>query len=108
MGLWRAARSDRGRKLRRPLAALLGALATLQQRGQGLSALQQQELLAMARRQGEQLQRLLGQLLTAARVDHGQGRLARRSLVDAAAAAEEAGRAAQLAHPRPSDHHRGC
>jgi len=53
----------------------------------------------MARRQGEQLQRLLGQLLTAARVDHAQARLARRSLVDAAAIAEEAGRAAQLAHP---------
>jgi two-component system, OmpR family, sensor histidine kinase KdpD len=99
MGLWRAARSDRGRKLRRPLTALLGALATLQQRGQGLSGLQQQELLGMARRQGEQLQRLLGQLLAAARVDHGQARLARRSLVDAAAIAEEAGQAAQLAHP---------
>jgi signal transduction histidine kinase len=69
------------------------------QRGQALSVLQQQELLGMARRQGEQLQRLLGQLLAAARVDHGQACLARRSLVDVAALAEEAGRAAQLAHP---------
>ncbi len=86
-------------ELRRPLTALLGALATLQHRDQALSTLQQQELLGMARRQGEQLQRLLGQLLAAAGVDRGQARLARRSLVDAAALSEEAGRAAGLAHP---------
>jgi two-component system sensor histidine kinase KdpD len=86
-------------ELRRPLTALLGALATLQQRDQALSVLQQQELLAMAHRQGEQLQRLLGQLLAAASVDRGQARLVRRSLVDAAALADEAGRAARLAHP---------
>jgi len=65
-------------ELRRPLTALLGALATLQQRDQALSVAQQHELLGMARR---------------------QARLARRSLVDAAALAEEAGRAAGLAHP---------
>jgi signal transduction histidine kinase len=86
-------------ELRRPLTALLGALATLQQRGQALSPLQQEELLAMARRQGEQLQRLLSQLLAAAGVDRGHGRQTRRSLVDVAALAEEAGRAARLAHP---------
>ena len=86
-------------ELRRPLTALLGALATLQQRDQALSVAQQHELLGMARRQGEQLQRLLGQLLAAAGVDRRQARLARRSLVDAAALAEEAGRAARLAHP---------
>jgi len=85
-------------ELRRPLTALLGALATLQQRDQALSFHQQQELLGMARRQGEQLQRLLAQLLAAAGVDHGQARLARRSLVDAAALAEEAAQAARLAH----------
>jgi two-component system OmpR family sensor kinase len=86
-------------ELRRPLTALLGALATLQQRDQALSVLQQQELLAMAHRQGEQLQRLLGQLLAAASVDRGQARLVRRSLVDAAALAHEAGLAARLANP---------
>jgi signal transduction histidine kinase len=86
-------------ELRRPLTALLGALATLQQRGQTLSVLQQQELLGIAGRQGEQLQRLLDQLLAAAGLDRGQARLARRSLVDAAALAHEAGRAARLAHP---------
>ena len=86
-------------ELRRPLTALLGALATLQHRDQALSVLQQQELLAMAHRQGEQLQRLLSQLLAAAGVDRTQARLTRRSLVDAATLAEEAGRAARLAHP---------
>jgi signal transduction histidine kinase len=86
-------------ELRRPLTALLGAVATLQQRGRALSALQQQELLGLARQQAEQLRRLLDQLLAAAGVDRGHARLARRSLVDAAALAEEAGRAARLAHP---------
>jgi two-component system, OmpR family, sensor kinase len=86
-------------ELRRPLTAMLGALATLQQRHRALSVLQQQELLGIARRQGEQLGRLLDQLLAAADVDHGRARLVRRSLVDAAALAEEAGQAARLAHP---------
>jgi two-component system OmpR family sensor kinase len=86
-------------ELRRPLTALLGAIATLQQRGQTLSILQQQELLGMASRQGQQLQRLLEQLLAAARLDRGQARLARWSLVDAATLAAEAGQAARLAHP---------
>jgi two-component system, OmpR family, sensor kinase len=86
-------------ELRQPLTALLGALATIQQHDQALSALQQQELLGMARRQGEQLQRLLGHLLAAAGVDRGQVRPARRSLVEVTALAEEAGRAAMLAHP---------
>jgi signal transduction histidine kinase len=86
-------------ELRRPLTALLGALATLQQRDQALSVAQQQELLGMARRQGEQLQRLLDRLLAAAGVDRGAAGLVRRSLVDAATLAEEAGQAARLAHP---------
>ena len=89
-------------KLRRPLTALLGALATLQQRGPALSIAQQQGLLAMARRQGTQLQRLLEQLLVTAALDHPQIGVARPSLVDAAAVATEATVAAQLAHP----HHR--
>jgi two-component system OmpR family sensor kinase len=85
-------------ELRQPLTALLGALATLHQRPQALSALQQQELLGMAHRQGKQLQQLLDQLLAAARLDHRSPRLERRSLVDAAALAEQAGQAARLAH----------
>jgi signal transduction histidine kinase len=89
-------------ELRRPLTALLAALATIQQRGPALSAAQQQELLTLARRQGTQLQRLLEQLLAVAALDHPQIGPARPSLVDAAALATEAAVAAQLAHP----HHR--
>ena len=86
-------------ELRQPLTALRGALMTLQHRTQALSGSQQQELLGMANRQGELLQRLLDQLLAAASVDHVPAPSARRSLVDVAALAEEAGHAARLAHP---------
>ena len=93
-------------ELRQPLTALLGALMTLQHHTQALSV-QQQELLGMAHRQGEQLQRLLDQLLAAASTDHlhalgtavtgGCGRPGR------------GGRPRRPAGPsRPSDHHRGC
>jgi signal transduction histidine kinase len=85
-------------ELRRPLTALLGALATLQHRQQTLSILQQQELLGIARRQGEQLGRFLEQVLTAASVDRSHVSLARRSLVDGAVLATEAAAAARLAH----------
>jgi len=86
-------------ELRRPLTALLGALATLQHRGQALSIPQQDELVGMARRQGEQLQRLLDQVLVAAVLDRAQAGQARRSLVDVAALVHEAGLAARLANP---------
>jgi signal transduction histidine kinase len=86
-------------ELRRPLAGLLGALATVHQRGPALAPGEQQELLAIARRQGIQLQRLLEQLLVAATLDHPQSAKIQGSLVDAAALATEAGVAAQLAHP---------
>jgi two-component system, OmpR family, sensor kinase len=86
-------------ELRQPLTALLGALMTLQHRTQALSGAQQQELLGMANRQGEQLQRLLDQLLTAASADQVDAPSAGRSLVDVVALAEEAGHAARLAHP---------
>jgi signal transduction histidine kinase len=86
-------------ELRRPLTALLGALATLQHRGQALSIPQQSELVGMARRQGEQLQRLLDQVLVAAGLDHAHAGLARRSLVDVASLAREAGMAVRLANP---------
>jgi signal transduction histidine kinase len=56
-------------ELRRPLTALLGALATVQQRGPALATAQQQELLGIAHRQGTQLQRLLEQLLVADGLD---------------------------------------
>jgi two-component system sensor histidine kinase KdpD len=85
-------------ELRRPLTALLGALATLQYRDQVLSIRQPQELLRDGPPARRAAQRLLGQLLAAAGVDRGQVRLVGRSLVGAAALAEEAGRAARLAH----------
>jgi two-component system, OmpR family, sensor kinase len=86
-------------ELRQLLTALRGALMTLQHRTQALSGAQQQELLGMAHRQGEQLQQLLDQLLAPASLQHGHARLAHRSLVDAAGLAEGAGHAARLAHP---------
>ena len=89
-------------ELRRPLTALLGALATVQQRGPALATAQQQELLGIAHRQGTQLQRLLEQLLVADGLDRLPIGMVKASLVDAAALATEAGVAAQLAHP----HHR--
>jgi two-component system OmpR family sensor kinase len=86
-------------ELRQPLTALRGALLTLQHRTRTLSGAQQQELLGMAHRQGEQLQRLLDQLLAAASTDHVPAHPLRRSPVDVAVLAEEAGQAARLAHP---------
>jgi two-component system, OmpR family, sensor kinase len=53
----------------------------------------------MARRQGEQLQRLLDQLLVAAALDRPPAGTGGGSLVDVAALAREAGLAARLAHP---------
>ena len=61
-------------ELRRPLTALLGALATVQQRGPVLSAAQQQEFLGMAHHQGTQMQRLVEQLLVATALDHPSAR----------------------------------
>jgi hypothetical protein len=87
---------------RNPTVVFEGGLTTVQQCHHALSHTQQHELLGIAHRQGEQLGRLLDQLLAAAAIDRGQGRQARRSLVDAAALTEDAGRAARLAHP---DHH---
>jgi K+-sensing histidine kinase KdpD len=86
-------------ELRRPLAALLGALATVRQRGPALPTAQQWKLVGMAHRQGLQLQRLLDQVLAAAALGHPSWRVARQSLVDVVALAKEAGVAGQLAHP---------
>jgi signal transduction histidine kinase len=86
-------------ELRRPLTALLGALATLKHRGPALSAPQHATLLAIAHGQAGQLQRLLDQVLAAARLDHPHIATAQPAPVDAAALAREAGVAARLAHP---------
>ena len=56
-------------ELRRPLTAVRGALATVRHRGHALPASQQQELLGIAHRQAEQMQRLVDQLLVAAALE---------------------------------------
>lgn len=84
-------------ELRRPLTAVLGALTTIHQRGPALPVSQHHELLAMARRQGAQLQQLLDQLLVFGRLD--QAGTDSWSLVDVAGLAHEAALAARSAHP---------
>jgi signal transduction histidine kinase len=86
-------------ELRRPLAAMLGALATLQHRGPALSVPQRNTLLVIASGQGEQLRRLLDQVLVAAGLERPQVVPRQPVLVDVAALAREAGVAARLAHP---------
>jgi signal transduction histidine kinase len=86
-------------ELRRPLTAVRGALATVRHRGHALPASQQQELLGIAHRQAEQMQRLVDQLLVAAALERPRPSPTRWPLVDASPLAEEADRAARLAHP---------
>jgi len=88
-------------ELRRPLAALLGILATLQHRGDALPPGDRDELFAVARRQGDQLTSLLDQLRLAAHPHHPAGPPG-LPLIDAAEVARQAGQAARLAgadHP---------
>jgi hypothetical protein len=75
-------------ELRRPLTALLGALAIVQQRGAALPPAQQRELLAIARRQGAHLQQLLDQLLAAYQPEAAMGQW---PLVDLAGLVQEVG-----------------
>jgi signal transduction histidine kinase len=86
-------------ELRTPLAGLLGALATLSGRGDALSALQRNELVTMAGRQGERLKELIEQLLLAARFEHAWGERGDRPAVDAAILAGQAAAAAKVSHP---------
>jgi len=86
-------------ELRRPLAALLGILATLQHRGDALPPGDRDELFAVARRQGDQLTSLLDQLRLTAHPPAGPPLL---PLIDAAEVARQAGQVARLAfadHP---------
>lgn len=89
-------------ELRRPLTAVLGALATVQQHGPSLPAAQRDELLLMAHRQGMQLRRLVDLLLVDAGLARPPVERTCWSPVDLTALATEAAVAAQLAHP----HHR--
>jgi signal transduction histidine kinase len=87
-------------ELRTPLAGLLGALATLSGRRDALSAVQRNELVTMAERQGERLKELIEQLLLAARFEHTRGEQGDRPAVDAAILAGQAAAAAKVSHPR--------
>jgi signal transduction histidine kinase len=87
-------------ELRTPLAGLLGALATLSGRGDALSAVQRNELVTMAERQGERLKELIEQLLLAARFEHARGEQGDRPAVDAAILAGQAAAAVKVSHPR--------
>jgi signal transduction histidine kinase len=87
-------------ELRTPLAGLLGALATLSGRGDALSAVQRNELVTMAERQGERLKELIEQLLLAARFEHVRGEQGDRPAVDAASLAGQAAAAVKVSHPR--------
>jgi signal transduction histidine kinase len=86
-------------ELRQPLTALLGALTTIHQRGPALPISQHHELLAMARRQGAQLQQLLDQLLVLGGPDQPQAGAGSWSLIDVAALSHQAALAARSAHP---------
>jgi signal transduction histidine kinase len=86
-------------ELRTPLAGILGALATLSAREGQLTQLQQQELVAMAVRQGDRLRVQIEQLLLAARLERSGQEPAERPVVDATALAREALAAARVAHP---------
>jgi signal transduction histidine kinase len=87
-------------ELRTPLAGLLGALATLDGRGDALSPTQRKELVAMAGRQGGRLKELIEQLLLAARFEHARPEKGDRPAVDAAILAGQAAAAAQVSHPQ--------
>src|SRR6266542_3552892 len=91
-------------ELRAPLTVVLGSLETLGRRDQTLPADDRRELVAMAVYQGRRLQRLVEQLLLAARVEHGaleQGPMepGGRPVVDAVAVMREACAATELCHP---------
>jgi signal transduction histidine kinase len=86
-------------ELRTPLAGLLGALATLDGRGDALSPTQRKELVAMAGRQGGRLKELIEQLLLAARFEHARPEQGDRPSVDAAILAGQAAAAAKVSHP---------
>jgi signal transduction histidine kinase len=87
-------------ELRTPLAGLLGALATLDGRGDALSPTQRKELVAMAGRQGGRLKELIEQLLLAARFEHARPEQGDRPAVDAAILAGQAAAAAKVSHPQ--------
>jgi signal transduction histidine kinase len=86
-------------ELRTPLTGILGSLVTLSARAGDLTAEQRQELVGMARREGERLKELIEQLLLASRFQSVPSEPAIHPLIDAAEVVKHAGLTGQLDHP---------
>lgn len=87
-------------ELRSPLTTILGALQLLESRNRRLSPEQRLEFIRMGLRQGERLQRMIEQLLLAARFERGSaaGGDTRRVELDASELVRQAGEEAQTRH----------
>jgi signal transduction histidine kinase len=86
-------------ELRTPLAGMLGAIATLEQRGHLLSPELRQEFVSMAGRQGKRLRELIEDLLLAATLEQVPSERLLSPPVDAAFLAREACEQLRRAHP---------
>jgi signal transduction histidine kinase len=87
-------------ELRTPLAGVLGAIATLDQRGHLLTPELQSEFITMAARQGKRLRELIEDLLLAATLEQIPSERLPVPPVDAAELARQACETAQRADPR--------
>jgi signal transduction histidine kinase len=87
-------------ELRSPLTTILGALQLLESRNRKLSHEQRLEFIRMGLRQGERLQRMIEQLLLAARFEHSPAASgdARRVELDASDLVRQAAEEAQTRH----------
>jgi len=86
-------------ELRTPLAGVLGAIATLDQRGHLLTPELQGEFIAMAARQGKRLRELIEDLLLAATLEQIPSERVPAPPVDASGLARQACEAARRADP---------
>jgi signal transduction histidine kinase len=87
-------------ELRSPLTTILGALQLLESRNRRLTPEQRLEFITMGLRQGERLQRMIEQLLLAARFERppATGADSRRVELDASELVRQAGEEAQTRH----------
>jgi signal transduction histidine kinase len=86
-------------ELRTPLAGVLGAIATLDQRGHLLTPQLQSEFIAMAARQGKRLRELIEDLLLAATLEQIPSERVPAPPVDASKLARQACEATRQAYP---------
>jgi len=87
-------------ELRTPLAGVLGAIATLEQRGHLLTPELRSEFVAMAARQGKRLRELIEDLLLAATLEQIPSERLPSLPVDASGLARQACEAVRLSDPR--------